>query len=166
MCSLQACATGLTSAPGRPRVPRTQLTVTVRKLLEQCPGEPLCDACLAFACSVSLTEMRTVTTAVGDREPFVHSTATCASCRRQTMTLVWGRRLGEDKCTHCSRQIEPGEPVEIVDSDRFHRHCWARLTSAESVRSSKALSRRSQELIRRSRELIGLPPLREASGNS
>jgi hypothetical protein len=34
-----------------------ELHDTVRRLLEQCPGEHLCDACLAFACSVSLTEI-------------------------------------------------------------------------------------------------------------
>jgi len=102
--------------------------------------------------------MRTVTTAVGTSEPFTRATATCASCRRQTTTLVWGRQPGEDKCTVCSCLIGPDDQVEIVESDRFHRHCWNRLISEESVRSAKALSRRSQELIRRSRELLGPPP--------
>ena len=31
---------------------------TVRCLLMATPGEPLCAACLAFACETSLTEMR------------------------------------------------------------------------------------------------------------
>ena len=110
--------------------------------------------------------MRTVTAAVENGEPFTRSTATCASCRRQTPTLVWGRRPGEDKCTVCSRLIGPDEPVEIIESDRFHRRCWNRLTSEESVRSAKALSRQSRELIRKSRELMGLRPLEEASGDS
>jgi hypothetical protein len=110
--------------------------------------------------------MRAVTTAVANGEPFTRDTATCASCRRQTTTLVSGRRQSEDKCTLCSRLIGPDEQVELVESDRFHRHCWNRLISAESVRASKALSRRSRELIRRSRELIGLAPLEEASGDS
>ena len=129
-------------------------------MLEQCPGEPLCDACLAFACSVSLTEMRAVTTTVGLDDPFARATATCASCRRQTTTLTWGARPA-DKCTHCSRPIAIGEEAEVVDTDRFHRHCWTRLTSAETVRSARALSRRSRELIRRSRDLMGLRPLEE-----
>jgi len=128
-------------------------------LLEQCPGEPLCDACLAFACSVSLSEMRVVTTAVGLDVPFVRDTATCVSCRRQTTTLCLRPRAADTKCTHCSRPLEPGEDVEVVDTDRFHRACWLRLISAETVRSARALSRRSQELIRRSRELTGLRPL-------
>jgi len=118
----------------------------------------LCDACLAFACSVSLTEMRVVATNVGHDAPFTRTTATCASCRRQTTTLSRGARLSDDKCTHCSRPIGPFEDVEVVDTDRFHHHCWARLTSADSVRSAKALNRRSRELIRKSRELMGLTP--------
>ena len=132
-------------------------------MLEQCPGEPLCDACLAFACSVSLAEMRVVTATVGLERPFIKATATCASCRRQTVTLRGGARLTENKCSHCSRPIGFGEHVEIVDTDRFHRHCWAVLTSAESVRASKALSRRCRELIRRSRELVGLRPVEEVA---
>ena len=70
--------------------------MTVRRLLEQCPGEPLCDACLAFACSVSLTEMRLVTAAVGHDAPFRRDSAICASCRRQTTTLAWGNGAAED----------------------------------------------------------------------
>jgi hypothetical protein len=127
-------------------------------LLEECPGEPLCDACLAFACSVSLTEMRAVTGNIDGGEPFTRGTAMCASCRRQTTTLAWGLRPANDKCVHCSRAIDASDDVEIVDNDRFHGQCWVRLTSAEHVRTSKALSRRSQELIRRSRERMGLRP--------
>ena len=149
-----------------PRVPGTELLVTVRKLLEQCPGEPLCDACLAFACSVSLSDMRAVTTAVGETAPFTRAIATCASCRRQTTTLVWKARPGDDKCAHCSRLIGPNDHVEVVDTERFHRQCWNRLISAESIRSAKMLSRRSQELIRRSRELMGLEPLEGTAGDS
>lgn len=132
-------------------------------MLTQCPGEPLCDACLAFACSVSLIEMRAVTGAVARGEPFTHGTATCASCRRQTTTLAWGAGPADDKCVHCSRAIHASDDVEIVDTDRFHSQCWARLTSAESVRVSRALSRRSHELIRRSRELMGLRPLEDVT---
>lgn len=135
----------------------------MRKLLEQCPGEPLCDPCLAFACSVSLNEMRGVTTAIGD-VAFMRATATCASCRRLTTTLVWGTRPGEDKCAHCSRPLVPADDVEVIDSDRFHRRCWNLLMSADSVRASKALNRRSQELIRKSRQLLGLPPIDDAPG--
>jgi hypothetical protein len=76
--------------------------------------------------------MRAVTTTVGRDAPFTRTTATCASCRRQTTTLGWTTRPGDDKCTHCSRPIGPSDDVESVDTERFHRHCWTRLTSAES----------------------------------
>jgi hypothetical protein len=107
--------------------------------------------------------MRVVTTTVGQDEPFSRTTAICASCRRQTTTLTWGLPPAKDKCAHCSGVIEPSENAEAVDTDRFHRHCWLRLISAESVRASMALSRRSQELIRKSRELTGLRPLEGTS---
>src|SRR5438128_8237244 len=134
-----------------PRVSITELATTVRRLLEQCPGEPLCDACLAFACAVSLAEIRGVTTIVGHDEPFARTTATCASCRRQTTTLTWGLPPANAKCAYCSRVIEPSDDAEVVDTDRFHRHCWMRLTSAESVRAAKALSRRWDSALSRRR---------------
>jgi hypothetical protein len=110
--------------------------------------------------------MRVVTTTVGQDEPFARMTATCASCRRQTTTLTWGLPPAKAKCASCSGVIEPSESAEVVDTDRFHRHCWRRLIRAESVRASMALSRRSQELIRRSRELLGLSPLEGTSEGS
>jgi len=123
----------------------------------------LCDACLAFACSVSLTEMHAVSAAVATTASFSRGTATCASCRRQTTTLTCGTGgVVVDKCTHCSQPIDPGEAVEVVDTDRFHGRCWRRLTTDGTIRDSKILSRRSRELIRRSRELMGLPPLESA----
>ena len=155
----------MTSLRGGPRVPDTELTATVRKLLEQCPGEPLCDACLSFACSVSLSEMRVVTIAVGLDVPFVRDTATCASCRRQTTTLCLRKHAVDTKCTHCSRPIGPTDEAEVVDTDRFHRTCWSRLTSEDSVRTAKALGRQSRELIHKSREILGLRPLERAAGD-
>jgi len=77
--------------------------------------------------------------------------------------LTWGLPPANAKCAYCSHVIEPSDDAAAVDTDRFHRHCWMRLTSAESVRAAKALSRRSQDLIRRSRELMGLSPLEETS---
>jgi len=134
-------------------------------LLKQCPGEPLCDACLALACSVSLSEMRDVTAAIGRVPPFARTTGTCASCRRQTLTVARGVQAVDAKCAHCSRPIDPGEAVEVVETDRFHTYCWVRLLSAESVRSAKILSRRSWGLINKSRERMGLPPLEDPSPN-
>jgi hypothetical protein len=153
----------LTSPRSGPRVPDTELTATVRKLLDQCPGEPLCDACLAFACSVSLSEMRVVTIAIGLDVPFVRDTATCASCRRQTTTLCLRTHAVDAKCTHCSRLIRPTDEAEVVGTDRFHRVCWTLLTSVDAVRTAKALGRQSRELIRKHREILGLRPLEGAA---
>jgi len=123
----------------------------------------LCDACLAFACSVSLTEMRLVTAAISNTAPFSRGPEPCASCRRQTTTLAWrAGGVGIDKCTHCSQPIDAGEAVEVVDTDRFHSRCWRRLTTDETIRGSRALSRRSRDLIRSSRDLMGLTPLDSA----
>jgi len=113
--------------------------------------------------------MRVVTAVVGKETPFARATSTCASCRRQTSTLAWGTSNGDsadvlaDKCTHCSRRIDPSEAAEVIDTDRFHRNCWRRLTTEHSIRVSRALSRRSMDLIRKSRELMGLRPPEETA---
>jgi hypothetical protein len=133
-----------------------ELSVTVRRLLEQCPGEALCDACLAFACAVSLTEMRAVTGTLTHEPGFGHSTTTCVSCRRQTPTLVWRGPDASSTCAHCRRRIEPLDDTMLIETDVFHGHCWRRLTTDVTVRRSRALGRRSWELIRQSRDQMGL----------
>jgi len=114
---------------------------------------------------VSLTEMRVVTAVVANERPFARAASTCASCRRQTTTLAWGtdETASVDKCTHCSRPIDPSEDVEVIDTDRFHGKCWRRLTTEHSIRVSRALSRQSMDLIRKSRALMGLMPPEEAA---
>jgi hypothetical protein len=65
-------------------------TEAVRVILKQAPGEPLCPACLAFSCSTSLTAMREITaTLVQGSKEFRNTLRTCASCRRQTATIVY-----------------------------------------------------------------------------
>jgi len=110
-------STRLTSDDGPPYSFATKLAVTVRRLLEQCPGEPLCDACLAF----------------GHDAPFRRPSAICASCRRQTTTFAWGSGdvLAPDKCSLCNQPIDAAEDVDVVDADRLHRRCWQRLTTKE-----------------------------------
>lgn len=124
-------------------------------MLEQCPGEALCDACLAFACSVSLTEMRGVTATLVRDLAFGRSTSTCASCRRQTPTLLWRGPDASNKCAYCSREIEGTDNAVLIDADAFHDHCWRRLTTDATVRASRALGEKTQALIRQSRERIG-----------
>jgi hypothetical protein len=54
---------------------------TVGRLLAEAAGEALCDACLAFACSASLDEIRRATEELV-RNPSFHRQKSCASCRR------------------------------------------------------------------------------------
>jgi hypothetical protein len=76
---------------------------TVRHLLMDGPGEALCDACLALACAVSLTEMRQITRRVlGD--PSFQRGGSCASCRRVVPTIVY-----PSSCPQCGRLIMPGQ---------------------------------------------------------
>ena len=55
----------------------------VRQLLTDSPGEALCDACLAFACGTSLTEMRQITRVLATGDSTIRRGATCASCGRE-----------------------------------------------------------------------------------
>ena len=128
-----------------------ELYDTVRRLLEQCPGEHLCDACLAFACSVSLTEMRTASVALARLDAFERGPAMCGSCRRQTTAIV-ARPVA--KCVHCSRPIGPGEEPFVVEDDVFHLMCWRVLISDDRIRVSRALGRQSRALIDQSRALL------------
>jgi hypothetical protein len=116
----------------------------VRTLLEQAPGEAVCNACLAFACSTSLSEMLELTAALVGENEFTSGPATCVSCRRTTTTIVYSKRV---KCVHCSRVINDEAPGIEVEGDVFHRVCWQRLLSDARIRLSQSLSRRSRALI-------------------
>jgi hypothetical protein len=67
------------------------MTSIVRELLAQGPGEALCDACLALACSVSLLEARSQATRLAESHPaFVRGESTpCSSCCRPTAVTVF-----------------------------------------------------------------------------
>ena len=121
----------------------------VRTLLEQAPGQQVCNACLAFACSTSLSQMlETTATLVGDND-FTSAPGTCVSCHRATTTIVYSKRA---KCAHCSRAIN--DPVLAIDveGDVFHRSCWQLLLSDARIRLSRSLSRRSRERIEHARK--------------
>lgn len=75
---------------------------TVRCLLMAGPGEPLCDACLALACAVSLTEMRLITRNLLARPEFRRGTA-CASCRRDVPTIIY-----PTSCGSCGQPLAAG----------------------------------------------------------
>lgn len=122
-------------------MPRSDI---VRTLLEQAPGEAVCNACLAFACSTSLSEMLALTAELAADRQFTSGARTCVSCHRTTTTIVYGERK---KCVHCSREINDDALGIDVEGDLFHRSCWHLLLSDARIRLSRSLSRRSRELI-------------------
>jgi hypothetical protein len=118
-----------------------RLQVTVRSLLEQAPGEAVCNACLAFACSTNLTEIwqaTSVLVAAAGKE-FASGPGTCSGCR-MTPTVASMRRAN---CAHCSRAIDDNGLGVVIEGDAFHRSCWQALLSDERIRLSRSLSRRS-----------------------
>ena len=122
---------------------------TVRRLLLDAGGEALCDACLAFACAVSLAEMREVTQGLLNDISFGRRDR-CISCRRPVPAMVYSA-----KCAHCSRAVLPGEKAfEAADGDILHSACYTKLASDESIRISRKLSQQSQRLIEDARRKI------------
>ena len=106
---------------------------TVRRLLVDASGEPLCESCLAFACSVSLTEMRQVT-----EEPVTSASfqrhERCVSCRRTVPAVSYAA-----KCVHCSRAVVRGEDALVFDGDIIHAGCFRKLASEENIRISRGI---------------------------
>ena len=63
---------------------------TVARLLRSAPGDALCNACLAFACAASFTEMRAWTAILLRAEPQQFRRApTCASCGRTVPSILY-----------------------------------------------------------------------------
>jgi hypothetical protein len=128
------------------------LMATVEVLLRQSPDEALCTACLAFACEVSLIEMRDVfgrLVAADGRT--IEIASVCASCRRAVPSAIY--RQPARKCAHCSQLIQNADVSRLIGGDLFHAVCWRLLITDETIRVSRALSRRFRELIEQSRSL-------------
>jgi hypothetical protein len=133
---------------------------TARRLLMDAAGEPLCDACLAFACSASLSEMRRVTEDLLTSASFQRRD-TCVSCRRTVPAIAYSA-----KCVHCSRAVLPGDDALDIDGDIFHATCLMRLASDETIRKSGKLSQRSRRLIEEAqRRMRDWPPERRQAPN-
>src|SRR5689334_18708108 len=131
--------------PSAPFPDRSSLTTadTVRRLLVDAAGEALCDSCLAFACSVSLAEMRQATEQLLTGASF-HRRDRCVSCHRTVPALAFAA-----KCARCSRAVLPGEDALEIHGDMFHAACFRQLSSNENIRISRQLTRESR---RRSEE--------------
>ena len=133
------------SAPDRPPMTPTD---TVRRLLIDASGEPLCDDCLAVACSVGLAEMCQLTEELLTSVSFQRHDR-CVSCRRTVPAIAFTA-----KCVHCSRPILPGEDGLAINGDMFHFACLRRLSSDETIRISRKLSGKSRRRIEESRRRI------------
>jgi hypothetical protein len=67
-----------------------RLRLIVERLLEQAPGDALCDACLAFAAEAALIDMRHATGELPSSRPGIERGAgRCQSCRRETLVTVY-----------------------------------------------------------------------------
>ena len=67
-----------------------RLRMIVERLLEQTPGDALCDACLAFASEAALIDMRLATAELPRVRPGIErGTGRCQSCRRETLVTVF-----------------------------------------------------------------------------
>ena len=121
---------------------------TVHRLLLDAAGEPLCESCLAFACSVSLSEMRQVTDTLLSTASFQRRDR-CISCGRPGPAIAFAL-----KCIHCSRPVLRGEPGLKIDGDMFHAACLRLLSSNENIRISWELSRQSRRLIEEARRRL------------
>jgi hypothetical protein len=140
--------------------------MTVRHLLSQEPGAALCDSCLAFACDMSLTEMRLITDALVRENGEFQRGSTCRSCRRTVPTTLYDPDSSgaSEKCIHCSRQFLAGEIGVMFEAQRFHDSCLRRVLTDKTIRLSRALSRQSRELIEKSRRQLSGSPLASDAG--
>lgn len=121
---------------------------TARRLLLDAAGEALCNSCLAFACSVSLIEMRQLTEELFASASFQRRDR-CVSCRRTVPAIAYSA-----KCAHCSRAVLPGEDGLVTDGEILHAVCLRLLASDESIRISRRLNRASRRLIEEARQQV------------
>lgn len=131
---------------------------TARRLLVDAAGEPLCDACLALACSVSLSEMRELTEELLTRASF-QSRDRCISCRRTVPAIAYSAK----KCAHCSRPVFPGDDAIGAGGDILHAACFRVLASDETIRLSRKLNQQSRRLIQEARRQMREQPKRPDS---
>jgi hypothetical protein len=129
-----------------------------RRILLDAPGDAQCDACLALACQTTLAEMRSITEQLVAQDATLQPASSCASCRRTVPTIVY-----RPKCPHCSRRFEAADATSLIGDELLHAHCARRLVTDQTIRLSRALSRRARDSIEESRRRIregrGGPPL-------
>ena len=126
-------------------------TKLARQLLVDAPDVAFCDACLALACGTTRTEMRETTKVLLRHVASFHRASTCASCRRTVRATVYQL---SSKCAQCSGPFDVADPGLVMGGERFHLSCMRRLLTDETIRLSRAVTRRSRGLIEQSRRRI------------
>lgn len=138
-----------------------QPSETVRRLLQAAPGEPLCDACLAFAVQQPLLTVRAITRDLAEGlEDFRGGAGPCASCRRQTATTTYlpvvRPSVGHPeqatglKCLRCSGVIEADGTVSPT-GEPYHSRCWHVLLVDKHLSESRKVARDARGDLRRLR---------------
>jgi hypothetical protein len=124
------------------------LSESVRGLLINGIGDAVCDACLAFACSASLIDVRRVTEVLLTSASFDRRER-CGSCRRTVPAVTY-----QPKCAHCSNVIGHRADALVFADDMVHAACLRVLVSEEAIRESRDLTRQSRQLIESARRQI------------
>lgn|SRR5262249_50555814 len=125
---------------------------TARRLLIDAAGEALCESCLAFACSASVSDMREVIEELLRSANFQRRDW-CVSCRRNVPAITYAA-----KCAHCGHAVRPGDDALVAGGDMFHAACFRMLCSDESIRVSRKLDPESRRLIEDARRQMRKRP--------
>lgn len=82
-----------------------RLDITVDRLLRSMPGQPMCDACLAFAHESSLREIQEITDAlVKLNAAYRKAPLACASCGREVICAMFDAAAGRPMVKKSVRQ--------------------------------------------------------------
>jgi hypothetical protein len=138
--------------------PRATGSDVARRILEDAPGDPLCDVCLSAICGLSPEETRSAIASLLTSPEEFDRRWSCASCGRSVSAVFY-----RAKCAHCSGRLQDGDKGFRMGEAVFHTACLRRLITDENIRLSQALGRRSRRLIKESRRRMrdghGWPPL-------
>ena len=105
---------------------------TVRRLLVDASGEALCESCLAFACSVNLTDMHEVAEELLMSAAFIEATSAPAAVARSRPSLIW---RNAPSAAVPSAVATMRWRSEATSSTRCASTCWPRTRTCAARRS-------------------------------
>jgi CheY-like chemotaxis protein len=112
----------------------------VRRVLADAPGDGVCDACLARACGVTLSEIRQITKKLLEEERCGRG-AICIRCGRDAAISLL-------RCMQCQQPIGLGEPASRLKDGLVHTSCLV-LIADPSIEASQDGQRRAHKLAAR-----------------